>query len=787
MFSTFTGNSRRPRQVNLSGRNPNPLASASSAKGQAAALASAQQDRIQRQKERHRQVAAKLLQRIWRGYTVRKKLRGELRIKWDAVESSNSSQRESIDENLSPYESDDESFSQVQRLLRYASPNDAGDVQRILRWFARHQKGIQQPRMLLPENYWETTYLRVQNLVLSTLMRHNINNQPVLGSKLLNALTFTAKNVPQRTSANSKSYYHTLGLLAASISPTGLPPGITESLLQSLVAPFNALEKNITQVYENFALQFLIVPALHVRLNGFKGLNFIAEHLDYHTFECALAASFEDVNRPGSGEIQSAEARLWLLANFIYIQRYAHELGSFKSSSSGEYVSVVSTLLSSVTGHYDFDHFPSLLDRNEAQSRQNSSTGIDRFLHDQISSLVDEESIRNQLLGVRPLDQTEFQGSSEAGTRQALKFGRYALNLLQMFPQRRDDIRMWLYLGPNSAHSNYGNHQHDVSTLRYYWRAARGTKIFRDIFRDSKEAIVILRNLFMIAQGPLEGDETAFNADKKSLADEWSVIVIFLELYSFVLRIMDDEEFFSRYRNMASPSSGSISTRNNALPLEDVTDLSTFLKHLGFTMYFNGTEVLAKFENDKASFGIKKAFTPFGATIANFNVSRARQAGSSIILSAGFSMGYLKKVVTSLLRSIYERDSRRKFTPKDHWLMKSRLEMNGFIPAVVYEEEKSHQLLDDDDDDDLNEEYHSTEREIPIIGAGRIQNTQGIDRIKHRQNRLTRKRETELVTPRLEILQNMPYLISFYTRVQIFREFVHQDQVLEKKLTRSSL
>ena len=786
MFSTFTGNSRRPRQVNLSGRNPNPLASAGAAKGQAAALASAQQDRIQRHRERHRQLTAKLLQRVWRGYIVRKKLRGELRKEWDAFESKSDERGEPSDENLTSYESEAESFSRVQMLLQYASPNDAGDIQRILRWFARHQEGIRQCHISASEVCWEVTYLRVQKLVLSILSSHDINDQPALGSKLLTVLTFTAENAPQRTSTNSKLYYHTLGLLAASMPPRGLFPDLIESLLQSIITPINASNEGTLHIYENLSLIFLTVPLLHIKLDGMKGLIFIAKHLNYHTLENVLAQYLEDNHKPAGSEIQSAESRLWLLAYFIYIHRYTYKYGLSKSSSSGEYVSVVSTLLIPMAGQYNFDHSPSSLNRDWEQSRKKSIAGFDIFLQDQISSLVNEESIRNLLSGARASSDTDCQGPSGIDKGQARRFGRYALNLLQIFPQRRDDIRMWLYLGSSSTQNTHGGHYHHISTLRYFWKAARETKIFSDIFRDSKEAIVILHDLFTLAQGPAAGNKNSFKGRNKSLEDEWSVIVIFLELYSFVLRVMDDDEFFSHPTNMASPSSGITSTRNNALPLEDVIKLSTFLKHLGFTMYFNGTEVLTSTEINKDSAGIRKAFASLDTPLANPDISRAHQADSSTILSVGFSMDYLKKVVTSLLRAVYERDSRRKFTPKDHWLMRSRLEMNGFISAVVYEEEKSHQLLDNDGDSHY-EESQFTEREIPIIGAGRMQSTQGIDRIKYHQNRLTRKRETELVTPRLEILQNMPYLIGFHTRVQIFREFVHQDQVLEHKLPRTSL
>ena len=102
--------------------------------------------------------------------------------------------------------------------------------------------------------------------------------------------------------------------------------------------------------------------------------------------------------------------------------------------------------------------------------------------------------------------------------------------------------------------------------------------------------------------------------------------------------------------------------------------------------------------------------------------------------------------------------------------------MNGFIPAVVFEEEKSHQLHELCSDD-YDEEISLLEDESSAIGAGRAERTRGTERLKREQNRTLRKRDTELVTPRLEILQNMPFLIGFHTRVQIFREFIHQDKV----------
>jgi ubiquitin-protein ligase E3 C len=89
MFQTFSGSSRRPRQVNLSGQNVNPFAASSwtpSASGTQKTVANAQQERQQRQQERERLNASKRIQRVWRGHRVRSELADSLRKAWDDAE-----------------------------------------------------------------------------------------------------------------------------------------------------------------------------------------------------------------------------------------------------------------------------------------------------------------------------------------------------------------------------------------------------------------------------------------------------------------------------------------------------------------------------------------------------------------------------------------------------------------------------------------------------------------------------------------------------------------------------
>ncbi|KAK0440763.1 HECT-domain-containing protein [Armillaria borealis] len=95
-----------------------------------------------------------------------------------------------------------------------------------------------------------------------------------------------------------------------------------------------------------------------------------------------------------------------------------------------------------------------------------------------------------------------------------------------------------------------------------------------------------------------------------------------------------------------------------------------------------------------------------------------------------------REKVTKCLLAIHSRDSRKPFVPPEHWLVGSQIDMNGFIEAAVYEE----QVLSDD-----------TSTKAPS------------------------KRQMALLSPRLGVLNNIPFAIPFDVRVSIFRNFVLND------------
>lgn len=87
-FSTFSGSSRKPRNVNLSGQRTNPWATSSwspSNAGTSKSVAQAQAEREKRHRDRQELNAAARLQRLWRGHRDRQLVKQRHREDYDAL------------------------------------------------------------------------------------------------------------------------------------------------------------------------------------------------------------------------------------------------------------------------------------------------------------------------------------------------------------------------------------------------------------------------------------------------------------------------------------------------------------------------------------------------------------------------------------------------------------------------------------------------------------------------------------------------------------------------------
>jgi ubiquitin-protein ligase E3 C len=470
----------------------------------------------------------------------------------------------------------------------------------------------------------------------------------------------------------------------------------------------------------------------------------------------------QEFSRGAANRILS-ESRLWLLAHFIALHRLQQ-----RSSQEPEYLRALSLQLSSssgeIVGRIDLADPESLQESGDSEDSQNEiSPPLPPFIKDELASLVNKASITGLLAKFN----IDYARASAAGEEDASLLASYALTLLRIFPHRGDEIRMWLYLGSMTTPSGA-----QVPALKFFWQAMSLTSTFSAIKGDSKFALAILQSQIK---------STSITSSDIGRDRDWRTILLFLELYTFVLRFTDDEEFLSgSIQNLNQENGPGSRIRESALPLEDVKRLTIFLKNLAFTTYYNAGELSEEdpqvIEGGLGTyFGTYKPSAIFQSRTTEPTTRLTTQRPFAGI--AGMTFKYVRTIVTSVMRMLYQRDSRRPFLSKDHWLMTSRFDMEGFIPAVVMEEERQHEVGEEGDDEDVDDDQNMTTRGgMNLVGMTMPRRAQQIENLRKQQQKAARRKVLAAVGPRLEVLQNMPFSIPFETRVQIFRQFVFLDQ-----------
>ena len=475
------------------------------------------------------------------------------------------------------------------------------------------------------------------------------------------------------------------------------------------------------------------------------------------------AALVREFSSSSIDQMQS-ESRLWLLAHFIALHRLQQRDGQ-----KPDFIRALSLQLSrssrDIVGRIDLADPEVLQESAGSDTNSNTVPPLAPFIKQELMSLVNKASITGLLAKFN----IDYAKASVAGEEDASLLSSYALTLLRIFPHRGDEIRMWLYLGSMNTSSGA-----EVPALKFFWQAMSLTNTFSVIKADSKAALTILRH---------QTHQRATLASSSDIASdrEWRTILLFLELYTFVLRFTDDEEFLSGSSSDLGQSSGPTTRiRESALPIEDVQSLSMFLRTLAFTTYYNAGEL-----SDDDQLVMEGGLGTYFGTAAS--TSRFQSVDSEVVSKpigtrpfagiAGMTFSYVRTIVTGVMRMLYERDSRRRFMPKGHWLMTSRFDMEGFIPAVVIEEERQHEVREEGDDEDADDDQDFWARDnIGLIGNARPRRALQIESLRKQQQKAARKKVLASVGPRLEVLQNMPFIIPFETRVQIFRQFVYLDQ-----------
>jgi ubiquitin-protein ligase E3 C len=608
-----------------------------------------------------------------------------------------------------PYATAEQCFAQLRLLVHFIDVKLETDRMRLLFFGHNLNDTLHTLPSIATGDRWTLELARLGRLTLDltqVLINHQqgeIRYDGLHGGlhdqldQLLNLLTLLANLIPREIALHAQQYYH---VLAEIIHKWGsnIPPATRELTLEALRALLKPIGSSTVTVYGTMAMQLLTMESLtswtdfELFCSTFNH-KLLAKSLSHVLERQGQWRHWSPTNTP-ERHTSEREGLLWLLAHFIYIHRRA-EGQEMSVAEETDFIRVVAVFLD-----YLGDD---IVARSDLQNNSGNSNGapsplsprlasngpLPRFVREQIDSLRRQQSITSILSYMGGSPATSNPESDEASLSKVL--AGYALTLLRVFPAKADEIRMWLYRGSSNMKRSSGS-----SAVEYFWYASRNSTLFNDISRSYKSVPALLK-------GPRDQTDQIGRAppsaqDIDAWSQEWNVILLFLELYTFVLKFMDDEEFLSGDKppiNGLSPRRIE-PVRDGVLPIREIADMTVFLKNLAFALYWNAAELIESSEqtdNDASVtiLGISPSSNP------TFSNSKKLQREGQLSTTR-LPLQHLKGLVTGLLRMLHERDSRRTVFSKDHWLMTSQLDLMGFIPAVVAEEERRNEIHEHSDE-----------------------------------------------------------------------------------------
>ncbi|KAJ0321142.1 hypothetical protein Brms1b_002809 [Colletotrichum noveboracense] len=519
--------------------------------------------------------------------------------------------------------------------------------------------------------------------------------------------------------------------------------------------------------YEAFSLSFL---ARH-------DLRLVEQHAEVFSRNIdlgRLATAITEVYLDGRINGVSRDQQLWLLAHFIELHQ-----GSGTKSRGLQHLNALHLQLSSLSADISLRLSVKPAEPNSSTIDSNSADDqlilpLPLYVTQRLTSLADRNGISillaelTESVNPYPSSRTLLIHCSNFGSRStsqefesASLLSGYILTLLRCFPENGDEIRMRLFLG--DIPSNVGT----LPTIKFLWQAMSQTSIYRQVLRDSTSVVGLVRNYLSKSK----------SADV-SREQEWRLMLLFLELYTFILRLSDDEDFFSSISpSLLQGSKQPSRLRSCGLSRQEVEDLSIVLKHLAFALHYNAQDIQQGIQNSEPV-SMSQLESYFGNSASKTLKDAKAQNAKSNSSDTRLDLGSLRSIVTSALRLLYERDSRRPFLPPKHWLMTSKFDMEGFVSAVVAEQERQNEMSDssDDEDGEIDEDANIGGSFIHTVAGQRVSRHAQIEKLRSQQRRAQRDRLLAVIGPKLEILRHMPFVIPFDTRVQIFRQFVYLDK-----------
>lgn len=317
MFPTFSGSSRRTRNVNMSGqKNLNPFAATSwtpnSSSSASKTVADAMAERHRRQHERERLKAAQSIQRTWRGHAARKSLKDQRRRTLDAL-YNNLSQTD-------PRTRASEAFPLVLAALDARVPEDRARLDRFAQDLLQSDCSlIKSEKTASGSQIRRLTFQLVQQLqwYLAPDVPYQISEHLCLtigpSSGHVRVPRLALEVVIEMLSTRFESARNSLDVLYDSIGNYCLHDKITDTeslslLEQAILVPIASDPER--HASDAFSLCFLTTPDMRLFEDNVAAFS---ERIDIQKVSASVVEAY------AAGWISSygTESRLWLLAHFI--------------------------------------------------------------------------------------------------------------------------------------------------------------------------------------------------------------------------------------------------------------------------------------------------------------------------------------------------------------------------------------------------------------------------------------------------------------------------------------
>ena len=593
-------------------------------------MAHAQQERALRDRERRRPPAATKIQQNWRGYSHRQRIRGQWREQWDSVEGWGTSRSTSLE-----YGSTSECLSQLRLLAQFASTRSNEDLHRVLHFSKRYLASVQGASDVVTESYIYPASRLARSLIRVLESRKLAERSPEDIRGFVVLLTALTSISTQFLTWYSQDYYRAVNNIWRTwqeVEP-----------MQDLVLAM--LTRQDSDAYKGFSWTYL-------RQGGLPGfsdsIGKLAQSVNYRQLSQAISDILSRNSNLQLLEAKDKDALLWLLSWLIYFHGHPSVESGKDPIPDPYYVKVVSRLITALADDigkridgFDMRSLASTVVVNGEASAPVKT--LPRFVREQILSLIRQENVVGLLSSLESRERTSITDLSFSS--EASDLASYVLTLLRVFPRRRNDIQLWLYRGSVKG-SNAS--QQRIPAAKYLYQAAKTTPLFCRVRDEPRSAVHFLAPEDTLATGKFQGDYLINRRD-----EQWRIVLLFLELYSFILQVMDDEEFHSGTENADATLSW---TRQSALPLESVRNLSSFLKKLAFALYWYPSQIAGEQEVSRpqglaAYFGRNDESMDADGDDEPVKLEEREIAGVS-----GMTISSLKGLVVGVLRMIYQRE-----------------------------------------------------------------------------------------------------------------------------------